>query len=45
VESVKLKAAYVNQNRLRGIMFWEYHGDDNGALLTAIDSALHGGKR
>ena len=39
-ESVALKAKYVLQHHLGGIMFWEYHSDSNGALLDAIDRAL-----
>jgi chitinase len=40
-ESVRLKANYVMQHKLGGIMFWEYSGDSDGALLNAIDKALH----
>jgi chitinase len=39
-ESVKLKAEYVVREKLRGVMFWEYHGDDRGALLGAIWTGL-----
>jgi GH18 family chitinase len=37
---VKLKAEYVVREKLRGVMFWEYHGDDRGALLGAIWTGL-----
>lgn len=40
VESMKLKCKYVNQHKLGGIMFWEYHGDDNQALLKTINQGL-----
>jgi chitinase len=43
-QSVSLKAQYVLQQKLRGIMFWEYHSDDNGALLTAIGNVFAAGK-
>jgi chitinase len=39
-ESVGLKARYVLQRKLGGIMFWEYHGDANGALLNAINAVF-----
>ncbi len=39
-ESAGLKARYALQHKLGGIMFWEYHGDLEGALLDAIDAVL-----
>lgn len=39
-ESLKLKCDYVLKHHLGGIMFWEYHGDTNEALLNAINTAL-----
>ncbi len=42
-ESVGLKARFVREHGLRGIMFWEYHGDDHERLLKSIDASLHGG--
>jgi chitinase len=39
-ESVRLKARYVLQHKLGGIMFWDYHGDSDGALLNAIHAAF-----
>jgi chitinase len=39
-ESLTLKCKYVRKHKLGGIMFWEYTGDLNGALLTAIYSGL-----
>ena len=41
-ESAALKTKYVLQQRLRGIMFWDYFGDNGGALLGAIHAALPG---
>lgn len=40
-ESVALKAKYVLDHNLGGVMFWEYSGDPSGALLDAIDIGLH----
>ena len=42
VQSVTLKSAYVIKNHLGGIMFWEYSGDSEGALLDAIHKGLRG---
>ncbi len=39
-ESVTLKANYALRHNLAGLMFWEYGGDFNGALLDAIDAAF-----
>ncbi len=41
VESVTLKCRYVREHKLRGVMFWDYSGDSNGALLDAINMGLH----
>ena len=38
-ESVKLKCAYVKENNMAGVMFWQYASDPKGYLLTAIDEA------
>jgi chitinase len=40
-ESMRLKCRYVRKNKLGGVMFWEYHGDADGALLGTINQALH----
>ncbi len=39
-ESMRLKAEYVRQRDLAGVMFWEYFADPSGALLDAIDATL-----
>ncbi len=39
-ESLKEKVAYVKQNKLRGIMFWEYSLDLSQELLSAIVETL-----
>lgn len=39
-QSVRDKAGYVMERGLGGIMFWEYSGDANGRLLTAINDVL-----
>ncbi|HUH06313.1 MAG TPA: glycoside hydrolase family 18 protein [Egibacteraceae bacterium] len=40
-ESLGIKAEYVNDNGLGGMMFWEVTGDtSNGELITAIHSGL-----
>lgn len=36
-ESLKIKCGYVNDKKMGGVMFWEYHGDKDGILLNAID--------
>ena len=33
-ESIKLKAAFINANNLRGAMYWEYAGDTDDGLLS-----------
>ena len=35
-QSLRLKARYVREQRLAGIMFWEYFADPSGRLLQAI---------
>jgi chitinase len=39
-ESLALKCKYVLDNRLRGVMFWEYAADPTGVLLDTIDMGL-----
>ncbi len=39
-ESVTLKARYVVDQHLGGIMFWDYAGDPTGVLLNAIQTGL-----
>ncbi|HET8638200.1 MAG TPA: glycoside hydrolase family 18 protein [Acidobacteriaceae bacterium] len=39
-ESMRLKAEYVHQHHLAGVMFWEYFADPSGALLDTIDATL-----
>jgi chitinase len=40
-ESLTTKCKYVLDQKLAGIMFWEYSGDSDGALLQSIDVGLH----
>jgi chitinase len=40
VESLALKCRYVREHTLGGVMFWDYSGDLNGALLDAINMGL-----
>ncbi|MGI9075029.1 MAG: glycoside hydrolase family 18 protein [Bryobacteraceae bacterium] len=40
VESIALKCRYVRERKLGGVMFWDYSGDLNGALLDAISMGL-----
>lgn len=40
VESIALKCRYVREHNLGGVMFWDYSGDLNGALLDAINTGL-----
>jgi chitinase len=40
VESIALKCRYVREHKLGGVMFWDYSGDLNGALLDAINRGL-----
>ncbi|WP_235297690.1 glycosyl hydrolase family 18 protein [Portibacter marinus] len=39
--SLEVKADYVADQDLGGIMFWEYHGDDHGRLLNTIYAKFH----
>ena len=39
-ESLALKCKYVLENKLRGVMFWDYAADPTGALLDTIDTGL-----
>jgi chitinase len=39
-ESLALKCKYVLENKLGGMMFWDYDGDPTGALLNTIDEGL-----
>ncbi len=40
-ESLRVKAAYVNDRQLGGVMFWELSGDDaQGSLINALYSEL-----
>ena len=39
-ESLALKCKYVRKHKLGGVMFWDYAGDSNGALLSAIYAGL-----
>ncbi len=38
-KSIKIKVDYVNENKLGGIMFWQFNGD-NGTLLNTISENL-----
>ena len=41
VESIGLKAAYIQQQKLGGAMIWELSGDDDQAtLLSTLASGL-----
>jgi chitinase len=40
-ESLTAKCKYVLDQKLAGIMFWEYSGDSGGVLLQSIDTGLH----
>ncbi len=40
-QSLKAKCDYVLDQKLAGIMFWEYSSDSAGALLQSIDAGLH----
>jgi len=44
-ESVRLKCRYLLAHHLAGIMFWDYSGDADGALLNAIHEELTGSGR
>jgi chitinase len=39
--SLMLKCRYVKEQKLAGVMFWDYSGDPNGALLDALNAGLH----
>ncbi len=39
-ESLALKCKYVNEQHLKGVMFWDYAGDPSGALLGVINAGL-----
>ena len=39
-ESLRAKCRFVLDKHLAGIMFWDYEGDAEGALLTSISGAL-----
>jgi chitinase len=39
-QSLALKCKYVLDQKLGGIMFWEYSGDPTGKLLDTIDTGL-----
>jgi chitinase len=40
-QSLALKASYVREHGLGGLMFWELSGDNNAELLTALTDALN----
>ena len=40
-ESMRLKARYVREKGLGGVMFWQYAEDPSGALLDALHSTLN----
>ncbi|GAE07991.1 glycosyl hydrolase family 18 protein [Paenibacillus sp. JCM 10914] len=42
-QSLSLKAQYVKNNNLGGIMFWEYSNDRSGALLQSIYTEITSG--
>lgn len=39
-ESIQLKCDYINENKLGGVMFWEYHGDYNNEMLKVMSKSL-----
>ena len=39
-ESLKIKCRYIRDQKLGGIMFWEYFGDSQGKLLQTINTEL-----
>jgi len=39
-ESLALKMKYLKDKGLRGVMFWEWHGDDGGELLATLANWL-----
>jgi len=39
-ESLRVKARFVREHGLGGVMFWEYSNDPGGALLDALDGGL-----
>jgi chitinase len=39
-QSIAEKCRYVLENRLAGVMFWNYEDDPAGTLLDAIDAGL-----
>jgi len=40
-QSIAAKCRFVWEQKLGGVMFWEYSNDPEGTLLRAIDDALH----
>jgi chitinase len=42
-KSIEIKCRYVIENELRGIMYWEYSGDDeNGTLRKSVYEGVFG---
>lgn len=41
-QSLALKAEYVKQKGLGGMMYWEQRQDDNEQLLDVLHTQLHG---
>jgi chitinase len=39
-QSISAKCAYVTQQKLGGVMFWDYSGDPSGVLLDTINKEL-----
>ncbi len=40
-QSIAAKCRFVREQKLGGVMFWEYSNDPSGTLLRAINDALH----
>jgi GH18 family chitinase len=40
-----LKARYAREQRLGGVMFWEYFGDPSGRLLAALAKEMRKSER
>lgn len=39
-QSLQLKCDFVKENNLKGVMFWEYFGDYEEELLSAISGEM-----
>ena len=39
-ESLRRKCRYIREQKLAGVMFWEYYSDRSGVLLGTLAKAL-----